>query len=523
MHFKENNKLTPCGRACRALLCFCFCLTLLLSSCVLGPDYHRPHAYIPPNFKEDHGKAFVHTKNKDWKIATPLENLKRDKWWRIFHDKHLDALENELNCNNQTIANAYENYSQARSLVNQARAGFFPTLSSIFNYVRQQSGGGATFISTTTASGTTTGTATTGIIGRGHVPIKTSYSEVLDANWEPDIWGTVHRTVESNEALAQSSQALLASTRLSLQGSLAEYYFELSTLDRDQLLLDETVQAYKTLLKLTKNQYRSGVASREYIIAAQGQLELAQAQAINNGVLRSQYEHAIAVLIGRPPANFSMPKRPLATIPPVIPITIPSFWLERRPDIAQAERLMQQANAQIGITIAAFYPTLNISGTGSAGGVTLPQLLQAPVIGWALGTQIAAIIFDGGLRDAMVKGATAAYLAQVATYRQTVLRAFQDVENNMSNLRILKQQGIAQDQAAQSARFALKLVKNQYHQGTVDYATVISSKIQALSLEKNAYDVVGLQMTSAAALVKSLGGGWRLEDISPLRSQYEGR
>jgi len=482
-------------------------LTLLVTSCTVGPDYVRPVAPITPQFKEQQGRAFV--KAQDWKIAHPYDSVDKGEWWTLFHDARLNELENQLNHCNQNIANAVANYYQACALVDEARAGFFPTLAGILTISRQKQGGGSSsFInSSPTSDQTTVGTVPgTGI---GGSRIRNIYSAFLEANWEPDIWGLVRRTVEANTAGAQANKALLASTRLSAQGSLAQFYFELRTLDRDQQLLNNTVKDYQQALKLTRNQYTSGVVSRADILQAQTQLQSAQAQAINNGILRSQYEHAIAVLIGRPPAAFSLPFMPLNAHVPVIPVTIPSVWLERRPDIAQAERLMQQTNAQIGIAVAAYYPVLNLSASVTATASNLSKLVSAPTLGWAYGLQLANTFFDGGLRSATVRAAQAGYMAQVASYRQTVLTAFQDVEDNLVALRLLKEQGLVQNQAAASAQQALQLITNQYKAGTVPYSNVITAQITAYTAQKNSYDVVGLQMTAAVGLIKALGGSWK--------------
>lgn len=488
-------------------------LIILLNACAVGPDYVRPGAAVPAKFKEAKGKAFILPKKKGWKTALPRDDFNRGEWWKIFNDPDLNALEAQLNCYNQTIATALANYMQSRAIVNEARSGFFPSLVGLYNMQRQKQGAGTTLITTATPAGTSTGAATTGAVGSGKAATRTSFTEVLDANWEPDIWGLVRRTVEADSSLAQSNQALLAVTRLSAQGALAQYYFELRALDRDQDLLNKTVVSYQKALQFTLNQYRSGVAARSDVVQAQGQLEVSKAQSIDTGIFRGQYEHAIAVLIGRPPANFTMPFKPLKAKPPEIPVNIPTAWLERRPDVAQAERLMQQTNAQIGIALMAYYPNINLSATGSGGGISLPQLIQSPIIGWALGFQVAQMMFDGGLRNATVSAARSAYLAQVATYRQTILAAFQDVEDNLLALRLLKKEGVQQNKAAASAVEALRLVMNQYKAGTLDYSSVITSQISAYTAQKNAYDIVGLQMTTAAALVKALGGGWCTSDI----------
>jgi NodT family efflux transporter outer membrane factor (OMF) lipoprotein len=493
-----------------------FIIAMLLSGCAVGPDYIRPSTTVPNKFKEAKGKAFLIENQKDWKIAQPRDDMKRGEWWKIFNDPQLDALESQLNLYNQNIANALANYCQARDIVNQARARLFPAISGVFSAFRQRGGGATSFINTSGTTGSTsTGTATTGLVPAKSVA-RTSFSGFLNANWEPDIWGLVRRTIEGDIAAAQSSQALLAVTTLSAQGALAQYYFELRALDMDQQLLDKTVFDYRKALELTRNQYTSGVASRSDIVQAQSQLQVAQADAINNGILRSQYEHAIAVLMGRPPADFSMPFKPLKGIPPVIPVTVPTAWLERRPDIAQAERLMQQTSAQIGVALTAYYPSLNLSGSVSGGGTSVAQMLTNPSTGWSYGLQVADIIFDGGLRDATVKAAKAGYTAQVAAYRQTVLTAFQDVEDNLAALRLLEKEGVVRNKAAASAVEALHLVMNQYKSGTVPYSSVITAQIAAYTAQRTAYDMVGLQMSTAVGLIKALGGGWRAQDIEQM-------
>ncbi len=483
-------------------------MPLFITSCMVGPDYVRAPVAVPAHFKEAKGKTLIAPPKKHWKFAEPRDDINRGEWWKIFGDSRLNTLEEQLIACNQSIVNAAANYRQASAIIDEARASLYPNLSGSFNLIRQTVGSGTTsFTSSSIQTGTTTGTATTGALAE-KPPTLTSYSDVLTANWEPDIWGQVRRTIESDEAAAQSSAALWAATRLSAEGSLAQFYFELRALDMDQKLLDETVVGYKKTLQITRNQYASGVADQADIVQAQSQVEVAEAQAINNGILRGQYEHAIAILIGLPPANFSMPFMPLNTTPPAIPVAIPTVWLERRPDIAQAERLMQQTNATIGVAISAYYPALNLSSSLSGASTNLGDLIRSPVMGWSIGMNIIEAIYDGGLRRAAVRAAKAGYEAQVAAYRQTVLTAFQDVEDNLISLRILEKQGIVLNQAAASAKLALKLVINQYKAGTVPYSSVLTSQIAAYSARKNAADVVGLQMTSAVGLIKSLGGGW---------------
>jgi NodT family efflux transporter outer membrane factor (OMF) lipoprotein len=486
---------------------------------MVGPNYVRPRLVVPAQFKEAKGKDIIGTKtskiakiskssrtsksSKHWKPIKPQENIDLGEWWKIFHSPILNDLETQLNQCNQSIVNAEANYRQSLAIVDQARSALYPSLVGAFNIFRQRQAGGTTSI---ISSSGTTGTATTNIAPRATVT--TIYTAFLNANWEPDIWGLVRRTIEADLALANSNAALLGLTRLSSQGALAQYYFELRTLDKIQKYLDEMVLANKKLLKFTRNQYSSGIVSRANVLQAQIQLETAETSAINNHILRGQYEHAIAVLIGRPPACFSLSPAIISLKPPAVPLEVPSVWLERRPDIAQAEHLVQQASAMIGVAIAAYFPTLTLTGTVSAAGHSFHQLLKKPAISWALGMQVAETIFDGGYRNATVRAAKEQYLAQVANYRQVVLTAFQSVEDNLVALRYLEEQSIAQDKAEKDAKLALKIVKNEYKAGTVSYANILSSQISALTVAQASAELDGLQMSSAVTLVKSLGGGW---------------
>jgi len=482
----------------------------LLASCAVCPDYKRPPVEVTAKFKEAHNKMVISARgNKQWKIAEPKDQQNRGEWWRVFNDGMLNKLESRLNASNQTIATAAANYRQACDLVDEARASFFPTLNGSVALTRQKGSGSTSFVSTSSTGTTSTGIASSSTTTAGS-RIYSSHSWNLNASWEPDIWGLVRRTVEASRAGAEASAALLGATALSAQGSLAQFYFELRAVDSDQKFLNDTVTAYKKILQLTRNQYKSGVASRADIVQAQSQLESAQALAINNGINRAVYEHAIAVLIGVPPAELSIPFKPLKRPPPPIPLVVPSALLERRPDIAQAERLMAQASAQIGVAVAAYFPTLPLTAsvTSSARNAGLSQLFQFPSVGWAYGPQLAQLIYDGGLRAATVAAARAGYDSTIASYRQVVLTAFQDVEDNLATLRILNQQAVVQNQAAASARKALQLTINQYRAGTVIYSTVLTAQISAFTAEKSALDVTGLRMTASVGLIKALGGGW---------------
>lgn len=475
-------------------------LAILLSSCTIGPDYVKPSAPVPAQFKE----AEHH-----WKVAQPQDAQDRGEWWTVFNDPCLNTLEKQVNAANQTIINADANYRQALALVDEARASYFPTASITPSITRQKKGSGSTaFISTSSNGVTTTGTAAGTGSSASNSSVTTSHSLAFAASWEPDLWGSVSRSVEASRAGAEASHALLASTQLSAQASLAQLYFQVRALDQDQQLLDRTVVEYRKALQLTQFQYASGVAARADIVQAQSQLEVAEAQAINNKINRAQYEHAMAILVGKPPAEFSLPPLPLAALPPRIPLTLPSTLLERRPDVAQAERLMAQANAQIGVAIAAYFPTLTLSATASVAHSGYAHWFSIPALGWAIGPQLAATILDGGLRKATTQAARASYDATVASYRQTVLAAFQDVEDNLISLRVLEREAIVQNKAARDARQALQLVLNQYKAGTVAYANVITAQTAAFTAEKNAADITGLRMTSAVGLIKALGGGW---------------
>jgi NodT family efflux transporter outer membrane factor (OMF) lipoprotein len=472
----------------------------LLSACIVGPDYKRPPVKMPAHFKETkHSKL--------WKVAKPNDICARGDWWEIFHDNQLSSLENRLNQGNQSIAAADANYRQARALVDEARASYYPTLSGTVSIIRQKGAGSTNVISSTG------GSASSGIAATSHTPVRTNQAIIFNASWQPDIWGLVHRTVEASAAGAQADAALLAATRLSLQASLATFYFELRALDSDQHYLDAIVAANKKILAYTLNEYRAGTASRAAVLAAQANLQAAQELAINNGVNRATFEHAIAVLIGVPPENLSIKRYASLKKPPKIPVSIPSTLLERRPDVAQAERLMAQANAEIGVATAAYFPALNIIGNASFIGTSFKHLLALPNLGWAYGPQLTQLIYDGGLRSATVRAARAGYDSTVASYREVVLAALQNVEDNLSTLRILSNQGSVQDAAAVTARKELKIVRNEYHAGTVDRSAILTAEINVYNQEKSASDVTGLRLTAAVSLIVALGGNWNVHSI----------
>jgi NodT family efflux transporter outer membrane factor (OMF) lipoprotein len=449
----------------------------LLSGCAVGPDYVRPKMDVPTAYKEA----------GPWKTAQPGQIDNDRDWWRIYGDDTLNSLMAQANAANQTIAQAAAQYRQARALTDEARAGFWP----------QVTGGVSAGRSRTNSNGSKLGN---------------TYAASLDASWEPDLWGAVRRSVEASDASAQSSAAQLAAARLSVQATLAQDYLQLRVTDELKALFARTLAAFERSLKLTQSQYNAGVALRSDVALAEAQLRTAQAQAIDLDTQRNQLEHAIAILTGRSPAEFSLAAAPESWQGrvPEIPTGVPSQLLERRPDIASAERLAAAANAQIGVERAAYYPNLILSsGLGfSSGAAGLAQWFNTPSRVWSLGAALAETIFDGGLRGARVEEARAGYDAAVAQYKQTVLGGFQEVEDNLSNLRVLANESVAQDQAVAASRLSERLALAQYRAGTTTYLTVVTAQALTLSNERTAADLMGRRLLSSVALIKATGGGW---------------
>lgn len=448
---------------------------LVAFSCTLGPNYVRPRAPMAVSYKEMEG----------WKVAEPKDRLPRGEWWELFNDPQLSALEEQVSVSNQNIAQAEAQFRQARAAVQAARSAYFPTATIGPSFQRSLS-------STSQASSGTF----------------SLYSLPVDVVWEPDLFGRVRRSVESSRASAQATAAEVESIRLAVCAEVALDYFQLRALDAQKQLLDATVKAYEKALELARNRYASGVVSRGDVLQAETQLKTTGAQAIDVGVQRSQLEHAIAVLIGKPPSELSIPFAPLAAGPPSVPVGLPSELLERRPDIAAAERQMAAANAQIGVTIAAFYPTITLSGSGGFQSMDLSKLLTWPARFWSIGSALSETVFEGGLRKAQTAQARAAYDATVASYRQTVLTGFQEVEDNLSALRILEQEAAVQEEAVKAARDSLAIITNQYQAGIVGYVNVIVAQATELSNRRVAITIQGQRMTAATLLIKALGGGW---------------
>ena len=458
----------------------------LVAGCTVGPNYVRPTVLVPPAYKEMEG----------WKVAQPKDETLRGAWWEIFQDPLLNSLEERVNISNQNLAAAEAQVRQAQAAVQAARASYFPTLSigaSVINSRQPTSLGG-------------------GAPTRHAV---TNFSLPLQASWELDLWGRIRRTVESQEASAEASQADLESARLSAQDTLAQSYFALRVLDAQRQLLDATVADYQKALELTQNRYASGVASRADVVQADTQLKTAQAQAIDVGVQRAQLEHAIVTLVGTPPSDFSLSMAPLTAVPPAIPVGVPSELLERRPDIAAAERQVAATNAQIGVAVAGYFPTLTLSGSAGFLSTSLSDLFTWPSRAWAVGASIAETVFEGGLRRAQTDEARAAYDATVATYRQVVLTAFQAVEDNLAALRILEEETRVQDEAVKAAEQSVTLTTNQYKAGTVSYLNVITAQTIALTNEVAKVQILGRRMAATVLLIDALGGGW---NVSTLRS-----
>jgi NodT family efflux transporter outer membrane factor (OMF) lipoprotein len=474
----------------------CILIPLLLASCAVGPDYKRPDAASQASFKEAGFKEMG-----NWKIATPNDDANRGKWWETFGDRELNILVEQVDINNQNLKLAEAKYRQAQALGVSARSGFFPTISAASSATRSGRGDG------NAAANTSTGAAS-----RASSSVATSYNLSASVNWELDLWGRIRRQVESGNASIEASAADLASARLSAQSELASNYFQLRVTDAQKQLLDDTVAAFAKSLELTKNRYNVGVAGRVDVVQAETQLKSSQAQAIDLGVQRAQLEHAIALLIGQAPGNFTLPESKWAMSLPSVPLALPSSLLERRPDIAAAERRAAAANAQIGVAKAAYYPTLSLAASGGYGGATLTDWISAPNRFWSLGPSLAATILDFGKRGAASDQAVALYDQTVATYRQTVLQAFQEVEDNLAALRILAAEAKVQDEAVRASRESVALTLNQYKAGTISYLNVVSVQTAQLANERSAMTLMGRQLTASVALIKALGGGWNVAE-----------
>jgi NodT family efflux transporter outer membrane factor (OMF) lipoprotein len=461
---------------------------MALGGCAVGPDYVRPttiaDADMPQSFKEN------------WKTAQPQDQTIPVQWWTLFNDPNLNTLIEQVATSNLSLAQAEANYRSALALVDNAKAAYFPSLTGEVSRTRARS---------------------------FEAPTTTVNSVGVTASWEVDLWGGVRRAVEVQDNTALASYANVQAIRLSMQSQLAQSYFQLRVLDAQKELLDRTVEEYKRSLKLTENQYKVGVVATDSVLLAETQLKSTEAQALDVGVLRGQYEHAIATLIGKPASSFSIAAIPVgqtAYMPdmPDVPVAVPSTLLERRPDVAAAERSVAAANAQIGVTKAAFFPDLTLGASGGYQSSTLAKWLTLPNRVWSVGPSLAATLFDGGAKSAQHTQAIAAYDASVASYRLTVLTAFQNVEDNLSALRILKDEYVVQNAASLAAHKALEVTMNQYKAGTVNYLNVVTAQTTALSNERAELTITNSRLVATVQLIAALGGGWHGLDQATLQS-----
>ena len=453
--------------------------TLSFDGCAVGPKYKTPAVPVPPAYKEA----------GNWKTAQPSEQNLGGNWWEIFNDPQLNALEGQINVSNQNLKQAVAQYQQARAALRYSRADYYPSVTTTPSATREKFSANRP-----------------GTIARG-----TTFNDFVlpvDVSYQANVWGRVSKSVESSREQAQASAADLAVVNLSMHADLAVDYFAARTLDAEEKLLQDTVAQYAQALQLNEDRYQGGLASEVEVEQARTILETTRAQLVDVGAGRAQFEHAVAVLLGKPPAEFSLPPLPLTTPPPAIPVGLPSDLLERRPDVAAAERRVASANAQIGLAKTAYYPLVNIAASGGLESGTITTLLQGPSALWAVGASAMYTIFDGGRRRALNDEAQASYDAVVASYRQSVLTAFQQVEDNLAELRVLENEANVQATAVQAAQRSLDLSNTRYEGGVTSYLEVITAQNAALSDEVTAVNILGRRMASAVLLIQALGGGW---------------
>jgi NodT family efflux transporter outer membrane factor (OMF) lipoprotein len=468
---------------------------LQLTACVVGPKYHQPVVQAPPAYKEV----------GDWKPAQPNDQNLGGAWWKIFQDPQLDALEDQVNVSNQNLKAAEAQYRQARAVLRYYRADYYPTV--------------------------TAGPSATRERVSSHRPPPNSifngitYNDFVlpfDVSYQADVWGRVRKNVESYREQAQASAADLATVNLSMHADLAVDYFQARSLDAEEQLLNTTVTQYQQALDLNESRFQGGIASEVEVEQAKTILQTTQAQAIDVGVARAQFEHAVAILIGKPPADFGLPPLPLTAPPPHIPISVPSELLERRPDIAAAERLVASANAQIGVAKSAYYPIVNLGASGGFESSAITTLINGPSGLWSIGLSAVGTVFDVGRRRALTDQARAAYDSQVANYRQSVLNGFQQVEDNLAAVRILEHEAQVQDEAVAAAQRSMDLSVTRYKGGVTSYLEVITAQNAALADEVTAVNILGRRMASTVLLIQALGGGWDRSSL-PERPECCGR
>jgi len=465
----------------------------LLTACMVGPKYTKPPAPVPAAYKELASNPTQQMKG--WKTAQPQDQVIRGRWWETFNDPRLNGLEERVDVSNQNLKVAEAQFRQARALVRFYRASYYPTLSVAPSITGEQFSKNSPTLSS--------------LAGRSYG----DYVLPFDLSYEADVWGRIRRSVEAARASAQASAGDHETVKLSIHAELAVDYFELRGLDAQKQLLDSTVVAYQKALDLTTNRYNGGLAAKAEVAQAETQLEATQAQALDVGVQRAQYEHAVALLVGQPASTFSILSLPISVPPPKIPVGLPSELLERRPDIAAAERRVAAANAQIGVARAAFFPTILLSASAGFEGSGITSWLSWPSRMWAVGPSLVQTIYDAGRRRAASEQAQAAYDANVASYRESVLTAFQEVEDNLAALRILDEESKKQDQAVQAAERSLALSTNRYKGGLVTYLEVVTAQSAALTNERTAVEILTRRMNASVLLIKALGGGWSVSNL----------
>ena len=469
------------------LAALCAVAITIFAGCTVGPNYVHPTAEVPTDFKETPA---------NWKQAQPSDAIAKGKWWEIYQDPQLNELEEKINVSNQTLKAEQEQFAQARAALRITRSNLFPNVSTTPSVSRTHIAPNQPLFNATTET-----------------KDYNTFTIPVDVSYEPDLWGRVRRSVEASRSEAQATGADLANVSLSLHAELAGDYFQLRGLDAQKQLLDSTVDSFQKALDLTESRYHGGLASAVDVAQAQTILDTTRAEATDVGVQRAAFEHAIAVLIGKPASQFSLPPIPLTAPPPVIPSGLPSDLLERRPDISAAERRVQEQNAQIGVARAAYYPQITLGGSGGFESAVFTTLLQGPSGFWMLGGQAAETLFDGGARRGASEQAKAAWNQSVDNYRQTVLVAFEEVEDNLAALRILENEANQEAEAVAAAQHSLSLSITRYRGGVTNYLEVTTAQSAALSDEVTAVSILTRRLAASVLLVKALGGGWNVSQI----------
>jgi NodT family efflux transporter outer membrane factor (OMF) lipoprotein len=496
-------------------------VAVLTTGCRVGPKYVRPVTPPPPAFKESAPAAYANTLPGTWAPARPEDAQLKGKWWEIFNEPELNALEDQVDINNQNIAQSFQNFLAARALVGEYRSQLYPTLTTAPSYNRQRTPSTLRNAVATSAGGTTGGSGGTGGTGgtgsSGVASTSGTTSTVLslpfDLSWQPDLWGRIRSEIDEYRFAAQVSAADLQNERLTEQADLAEFYFELRGQDALQDIYNRTIQNDQKIVDLTQALYESGIDSEASVVEAQATLQAAQSAGAGIATNRAIYEHAIATLIGKPASSFSIPVKGLATPVPAIPVGVPSQLLERRPDVAAAERTMAEANALIGFEKAAYYPQLSLTGSGGLESSLITTLFSTPALAWSAGASASETIFDAGLRKSTVQQYTAQFNADVAAYKQTVLTAFQQVEDYIATLRATSNQIISEQQAVQSAQRSLDLETARYETGIDPYLNVLTTQTTLLTDQQQEVTLRVSEMTAAVELIQALGGGWNANQL----------